>query len=187
MTCIVAVEAVRDSGDNVVVMAGDYLGSNGFTKNLVTQPKVFSHSGMVFGYTSTFRFGQLIEHCLDNNELMLPKPEETYKWLVKRFVPELKSVLKENDYNDGGNALIGIHGQVWEIQSDFSVLRHDLGFGSVGSGEYHAESSILTYLNFISKGIKPTEKQVIEMLDHVFGNVSTFVTSVSSKFSYIVK
>ena len=27
--------------------------SNGFTKKIVTQPKVFSHSGIVFGYTTS--------------------------------------------------------------------------------------------------------------------------------------
>lgn len=186
MTCIIAVEAVDNNGNDVVVMAGDHLGSNGFTKNIVTQPKVFSHSGIVFGYTTSFRFGQLIEHCLDNNELMLPPKENTYKWLVKQFVPELKSILKDNDYTSGGNALVGINGQLWEIQNDFSVLKHDIGFGSVGSGTYHTEAAILTWSKLELNGKKPNVSEVEVMLDHVFETVSTFVTSVSSKYSYVV-
>lgn len=186
MTCIIAVEAVDNNGNDVVVMAGDHLGSNGFTKHLVSQPKVFSHSGMVFGYTTSFRYGQLIEHCLDNNELMLPTKVNTYKWLVRQFVPALKSILKENEYTAGGCALIGLNGELWKIQEDFAVLRYDIGFGSVGSGVYHAEGSILTWSKLELKGKKPNVGEVKLMLDHVFETVSIFVTSVSSKYSYVV-
>jgi len=50
MTCIVAVE----TQDGDAVIAGDFLGSNGFTKNLTSQAKIFEHSSMLFGYYIKF-------------------------------------------------------------------------------------------------------------------------------------
>ena len=91
MTCIMAIE----TSDGNVVIGGDYLGSNGFTKGLYSVPKIFRHSNMIFGYTSTFRFGQIIEHILDDNTLYPPaNSDSTYEWLVKSFIPKLKKSIK---------------------------------------------------------------------------------------------
>ena len=52
MTCIVGLEC-----SDGAVIAGDFCGCNGFTYHTMIPSKVFKHSQMLFGYTSTFRFG----------------------------------------------------------------------------------------------------------------------------------
>jgi ATP-dependent protease HslVU (ClpYQ) peptidase subunit len=183
MTCIVAIE----TKDNNAVIAGDFCGSNGFTRGNVTQPKVFKHSGMMFGYTSTFRFGQIIEHILDDNTLYPPNDHnKTYEWLVRNFIPKLMQVLKAEEYGGGGDAICVINSQVWQIQSDFSVLRPDTGVCAIGSGEYHALSSILTTMLVSNNGDLPKDiNQAWEWLETAYKVTSACIPSVSGKFSML--
>lgn len=181
MTCIVAVEC-KDGA----VIAGDYCGSNGFTRGNVTQSKVFRHSGMMFGYTTSFRFGQIIEYMLDDNTLYPPTDEDkTYEWLVRVFIPKLKSTLKGEDYNSSGNALCVVNGQVWEIQNDFSVLRSTTGVASVGSGEHHMTSSIITQLKCSDNWEQPTMEEAINMIRTSYDIVGEIVPSVSKEHSIL--
>ena len=183
MTCIVGLEC-----SDGAVIAGDFCGSDGFTYQTVVPSKVFKHSKMMFGYTSTFRFGQIIEHIMDDNSLYPPtEKEETYRWLVKTFVPKIQKVLKDEDYNigDGCNAVLVVNGQVWELQNDFSVLRNDVGLCVVGSGLYHAQSSILTQLLMNHKNSKPSITEAVQIVELAYQVTSSFVSSVSSKVQVI--
>ena len=56
MTCITGM--VRDSH---VYMAGDLMGSNGFTGRVYPDSKVFTNGDFIIGYTSSFRMGQILE------------------------------------------------------------------------------------------------------------------------------
>jgi len=178
MTCIVGVEF----GDKAVI-AGDFLGSNGHTKNINMQSKVFEHSGMIFGYTSSFRFGQVLECMLDDNTLYPPtNSNDTYSWLIRNFIPKLKKTLEENDCN-AGVALICINNQIWQLHSDFSVLRNENGVSSVGSGEYHASAAIAAIFNFDKSKKEKFDNKILEIAYKV---TSDMVTSVSNKYNYIL-
>ncbi|MBE0470427.1 MAG: hypothetical protein IBX55_13095 [Methyloprofundus sp.] len=181
MTCIVAIE----TQDNNAVIAGDFCGSDGFKKGNVTSPKIFKHSGMIFGYTSSFRFGQIIEHILDDNTLYPPSDAtKTYEWLVRNFIPKLQKSLKDEEYQGGGDAICIINAQVWQIQSDFSVIRPETGVCAVGSGEYHALSSILTNILLNNDGELPINAvQANYFVLMAYKVTAACVTSVSEKFS----
>lgn len=183
MTCIVGLECLDGA-----VIAGDYCGSDGFTYQTVVPSKVFKHSQMLYGYTSTFRFGQIIEHILDDNTLYPPtEPEQTYRWLVKTFVPKIRQVFKNEDYSieRGCNAVLVVNGQVWELQNDLSVLRNDAGLVVVGSGVYHAQSSILTQLLIHHRNTKPTMDEAEKIIELAYNVTASFVSSVSSKVEMI--
>lgn len=181
MTCIIGVEC-KDG----IVIAGDYLGSNGFTKSLVTQSKIFEHSDILYGYCGSFRYGQLLEICLDNNHLYKPTINDTYSWLIRSFIPELKAVLKEHDCApSSGSAVIGINGQMWELQCDLSVLRSPDGIVSVGSGNFHAISSMKTMLKLHNKPL--TTSKAIEMLDLAYDVIAETNCGVSREFNHIIK
>lgn len=183
MTCIVGLEC-----SDGAVIAGDYCASNSFIYSSMVPPKVFRHSGIVFGYTATFRFGQIIEHVLDNNSLHPPKdPDETYRWLVKDFVPKLQKILTDEEYNKGKgcNAVLILNGQAWELQDDMSVLRNDMGLAVVGSGTYHATSSIITQLLLKYPNKRPTMDEAEEILKTAYYVTASCVTSVSEKCEII--
>lgn len=130
MTCIVGIEI---NGGKVLI-GGDSIGSNGYSKSSYSEAKVFKHSKMIFGYTTSYRFGQILEVLLDDNTLYPPEDSsETYKWLVRVFIPKLKQIIEENGAQSG-TALLGINGQLWLLQEDWAVLRPTSGYYSVGSG-----------------------------------------------------
>ena len=139
MTCIVGLEA-----DGKVFLAGDIQGTGYNNKVVHTQPKVFAKGELVFGYTTSYRFGQLVEHAL-GNPVVPANDDEVYRWLITVMVPQLKAALKDGGFEGGGNALIGVRGQLWELQNDWSVLRSKLGYSAVGSGYEYAHGAMHTY------------------------------------------
>ena len=144
MTCIVGLEM-----NGKVLMGGDIQGTGGNNKVVHTQPKVFNKKGVLFGFTTSYRFGQILEHGLADP--VIPEDDgDIYRWLITVLIPDIRNALKMNNYETGGNCLIGVKGQLWELQNDFSVLRSIRGFGSVGSGYEYAMGSLHTSLAVIA-------------------------------------
>lgn len=131
MTCIVGIE-----NQGKVYIGGDVQGSSANHKIIHTQPKVFSRNGVIFGYTSSYRFGQLIEH--EVKDPFSPPKNDVYRWLVTCLIPSIKMTLESNGYTEGGTCLIGVHDELWRMENDFSVLRSVRGYDSVGSGNEYA-------------------------------------------------
>lgn len=173
MTCIVGVEV-----GNKVVLAGDIQGSGGNNKVIHTQPKVFKNGKMGFGYTTSYRFGQLIEHSI-TKEFVPESPDLIYPWLIKEFVPHCQKTLETGGYSGGGNALIGVNGQLWELQGEFSILRSTKGFNAVGSGYEYALAAMHTHFNGVDLS-KELPESVIPVLREVMETVSTYCPTVGS-------
>lgn len=179
MTCIVGLEC-----SDGAIIAGDFCGSDGFSYQTMVPSKVFKHSGMMFGYTSTFRFGQIIEHILNNNTLHPPtNVEDTYRWLVMEFVPRLRQVLVDSNYTieRGCNAVVVVNSQAWELQNDLSILRNDAGLCTVGCGCDHSEASILTQLLTKFPDRRPTMEEAKPIVELAFKVSGSFLTGVSEK------
>lgn len=155
MTCIVGLEY-----DGRVLIGGDIQGTGWNNKVVHTQPKVFNKKGVIFGFTTSYRFGQLIEHGLPD-PVVPEDPNEVYRWLITNIVPAIKKSLKEGEFDKGGNCLIGVQGQLWELQDDFSVLRSVKGYNSVGSGYEYAVGSMFTQMNAIPPRTLEEAKTII--------------------------
>jgi ATP-dependent protease HslVU (ClpYQ) peptidase subunit len=154
MTCIVGLEA-----NGKVFLGGDIQGTGWNNKVVHTQPKVFNKKGVIFGYTTSYRFGQILEHGLQDP--VIPEDEtDIYRWLITTVVPDIRSALKAADYEGGGNCLIGVKGQLWELQNDFSVLRSVKGYGAVGSGYEYAMGSLFTQIAMHGK-VQNTETPIL--------------------------
>lgn len=71
--------------DGKVWIGGDSAGVGGLNLETRTDPKVFVNGDFLFGYTSSFRMGQILEH-----EFSPPKPyegEQGMPFMVKLFIP----------------------------------------------------------------------------------------------------
>jgi|CXWL01.1.fsa_nt_gi hypothetical protein len=145
MTLIVGlVEKTEEK--SIIHMGADSLGSNGFTKMVCDTPKMFRVKDFLIGCTGTYRMCQLLRHTLRP-----PHHEDGVKpidYLVKELIPAIQSLFENAKYSEveksvqsGGNFLIGYRGQLYEVQSDFSVLEVACGYNAVGSGEYLAMGS----------------------------------------------
>ena len=141
MTCIIAYKQ-----DGKVYMAGDSAGVAGHDIRTRKDPKVFVNQGMAYGFTTSFRMGQILmnfnrpKHAIDSTE-----PISDYQYLTGLFMDAIikefrdKGYAKEKDSQiSGGNFLIGYHGEIYEICDDFQVGIVDSDFACVGCGENYA-------------------------------------------------
>ena len=144
MTCVVGIEH-----EGIAYLAGDTLGADGWAEIDRTDAKVFTRqtansdngacpTNVAFGFTTSYRMGQLLHHVLD----MPAGPHgEIEAWLVRELIPAVRSCLTDNGYTkidsnreENGDFIVGVHGEVWRIASDLQVGRSRCGYAAVGSG-----------------------------------------------------
>ena len=175
MTCIVGLEQegkVYMGGDSAAVVNGNL--------QLSDTPKVFKKDELLIGYTWSFRMGQILQYAKT-----YPKQKEhpdNYTYLIKSFVPYLRDIFKdagwlevEKSREEGGQFLVGIRGELFEINSDFSVLKMVDGFDAVGSGSHYALGALRILKHNTDK--EPTIKVGLALEAAAY-----FSTSVSSPF-----
>ena len=164
MTCIIG---FVDKQNNCVWIGADSLGSNGYTKSINTQHKVFHHDifkNVVMGSTTTFRHIDLLKY----SENLFPEldfykeTEIDHKYMVKTFIPNLitlfqKNIYSEGDTNKGANFLLGAKNQLFVIQNDYSVLVPERGFAAVGCGDSVAMGSLITTTKYFNDSISPAD------------------------------
>lgn len=192
MTCIIAY-----TNGNSSFIAGDKLGSNGFTKSVMVEPKIFekkfikvdenginrTEETIAMGGTTSFRMLQLLDH-----KLVLPeqaKGTSTIQYLVHQVIPAIRALFKEEwGHRDttqeiGGGQFIILHNHViYEVQEDFSVLQPKTDITSVGSGTYHAIAAMQAFLI----AIEETDIALVDHVTDIFKIVSNNVTSVSAEY-----
>lgn len=137
MTCIVGF-----TQDGFTYMGADSCGGNGYTARPYANSKLFKRNGIVIGFTSSYRMGQLLEHADGFPEGLPDNPDEHFPWMVNTLIPAVRTILsegglakKENEVESGGEFLVGTPGELFKVQSDYSVLTPLDGMGAVGSGD----------------------------------------------------
>lgn len=135
MTCIVG---LVENGN--VYIGGDSAGVSSLSVTVRNDRKVFKNGEMVFGFTSSFRMGQLLNHSLTVPDH--PSGMPIQKYMVTLFVDAVRECLQEGGYarkiNEGevaGTFLVGYQGKLFTIESDYQVGENLLGYASVGCGE----------------------------------------------------
>jgi ATP-dependent protease HslVU (ClpYQ) peptidase subunit len=140
MTCIVGIEH-----DEKVWIGGDSAGSDGMSLTIRADEKVWADKGFVFGFTGSFRMGQLLRYklvlALERHEVPADDAAAEIKYMSTAFIDSVRTVLKEGGYakvengnESGGVFLVGWRGKLYQVHSDFQVGRAAQGFGAIGSG-----------------------------------------------------
>lgn len=141
MTCIVGV--IKEGH---VWMAGDLMGSNGYTHKVYPDTKVFQNGEFIFGYCGSFRVGQILQYNWEQPPRMEGMTDREYLQLdvIESFRTTLANYgvgeFREGEHQ-GGNFLIGYRGGLYEMQPNFSILKNE-DFASIGSGSYHADAAL---------------------------------------------
>lgn len=144
MTCIAGL--VGDDGK--VYIGGDSAGVSGWSITPRADAKVFKRGEWAFGFTSSFRMGQLIRYSLE-----LPKPphraRDLDRWLATTFVDALRHTLREGglaeikyEVETGGTFLMGLRGRLFVVDGDYQVGESRLGFAAVGCGRDEARGAL---------------------------------------------
>src|SRR5262249_25546320 len=92
----------------------------------------------VFGFTDSFRMGQLIRYAFDP-----PSPTERLdKFMATTFIDALRTCLKEGGYarkeseqESAGTFLVGVAGRPFRSGSDYQVGESVDAYDAVGSGD----------------------------------------------------
>lgn len=178
MTCIAGIEFAGK-----IYIAGDVQGTGWNNKVLHTQPKVFNKSGVLFGYAGSYRFGQILEHQLPDP--VIPNEEsQIYRWLISVLIPDIKKATADSEYEEGPACLIGVRGQLWQLQSDWSVLRSVKGYDTLGSGSEYAAGAIYSLLRFTPPN---SEDDLIRILKTSISAAGTFSPSVGIDSTVLVQ
>lgn len=133
MTAIVGLVAGND-----VHIGGDSAGVAGYRLSVRADTKVFRRGPYLFGFTTSFRMGQLIRYAFD-----VPRPAKRKldSFMATTFVDALRDCLKkggwarkDNDREEGGDFLVGLRGRLYTIHEDYQVAKAADGFAAVGCG-----------------------------------------------------
>lgn len=156
MTCIVGLVE-----NNKIYIGGDSAGVAGYYLIKRADEKVFKKGEFVFGFTSSFRMGQLIRY-----KLSIPKVEEGQDiddYLYTKFIDSVIKCFKDNQYAQikeneifGGCFLFGFRGNLYTVESDFQIGKPMNNFAAVGCGQDIALGCMYGLQN--NKSMKPKDK-----------------------------
>jgi hypothetical protein len=165
-TCIAALKT-----GNGVWMIGDSAGVDpqSLSIRIVSGKKVFLKTDsngqeFGFGYTSSFRMGQLIQYSLTVPPV--PAKGDLQDYMCTTFVEALRTCLKDGGYTKisdnqetGGYFLVGTAGRIFEIQSDFQVCETVEDYAAVGCGDDLALGSLFsTQDNHLDEAMQPWDR-----------------------------
>lgn len=159
MTCIVGIEYKGN-----VYIGCDSAQSDGHFISAVDSPKIFTTGPLTFGYTTSFRFADLLQY-----NLSLPARSEDIvddkQYLVATAVAAIRETLHkggfssiENNRESGGTALVIYKNKLYTMQDDFSIVRDTDRYASCGSGRNYALGSLAT-----TQGMKVEAEQRVRL------------------------
>jgi ATP-dependent protease HslVU (ClpYQ) peptidase subunit len=179
MTCIIGL--VDGNGD--IYMGADSAGVSGFDIRERKDSKIFIKGNMIFGFTSSFRMGQIIQYKLNIPEQSQKLSD--YEYMCTAFIDAVIRSLKEcgyatinNNEVSGGIFLVGYKGNLYKVESDFQVGQLQQQFDSCGCGEYYALGAL-----YILMGLQPDSPK--DNINTALTVASTYSSGVSMPFNII--
>lgn len=145
MTCIAGLVH-----DGKVYIGGDSAGANSsWDLTIRADPKVFAIDEWIFGFTTSFRMGQLIRYAFRPPPMASRHDDDLHRYMCVDFVNGLRQCLKDggyarkdNEVESGGSLLVGAHGHLYSIQDDYQVSEAADGYAAVGCGASVAAGSL---------------------------------------------
>lgn len=135
MTCIVGLKH-----EGIVWIGGDSAGVAGLSITTRKDPKVFVRDKVIFGFTSSFRMGQLLMQ-----KMRVPKRHadtDTYEYMITDFIDAVRTCFTEggfkkveNAVEQGGCFLVGHAGRLFKVEGDFQVGEALGDYDAAGCGE----------------------------------------------------
>lgn len=158
MTCIVGLVH-----EEKVYIGGDSAGVAGLALSVRADAKVFRNGPMIFGFTTSFRMGQLLRYGFTPPEY--DDRKDLMKYMVTTFVDEVRKCLKDGGFatkekegEEGGTFLVGFRGQLFHVDSDYQVGQERDGIYAVGCGHPIARGAL-----FASAGLPPRDRLTLAL------------------------
>lgn len=144
-----------------VWIGGDSAGSGGWDITVRADQKVFRNGEFLFGFTSSFRMGQLLRYSFD------PPPQkegqDIYAFMVTDFINAVRTCLKdggfagkEKEAESGGTFLVGYRSRLFCVQDDYQVAENLDGYDGCGCARDIVRGAL-----FATSGREPTERMTL--------------------------
>lgn len=133
---VTAIVGLVDKGR--VFVGGDSAGVDDLALTVRADTKVFRTGPYLFGFTTSFRMGQLIRYAL-----VPPEPKGRLdRFMSTVFIDSLRDCLKaggwarkDNEREEGGTFLVGVRGRLFTVYGDYQVASAADGYAAVGCGD----------------------------------------------------
>lgn len=143
-----------------VHIGGDSAAIGGDSITIRTDPKVFTHPQVqpgrpeqpdfwVFGYTTSYRMGQILQHAFTPPDL--PDGEDLHRFMCTTFVDAMRETFKhagwardDSGVEETGTFLVGVKGRLFVIDEDYQVGEPADSYAAVGCGDDLALGSLHT-------------------------------------------
>lgn len=142
MTCIAGV-----AHEGHVWLGGDSAGVSEYDLTVRRDEKVFRSGEFLFGFTDSFRMGQLLRYSLALPDLRL-LDDDVPRFMATSFVNAVRDCLKAGGYAEthdsaerGGTFLVGFRGRLFRVGGDYQVGEAAAGYDAVGCGYAYASGS----------------------------------------------
>ena len=168
MTCIAA---IAEKGK--VYVGADSAGVYKLDIVIRADEKVFKNGECLFGFTSSFRMGQLLRYKFKIPDKPSKMNEDVF--INTLFIDGIRKCLKDGGYAEidnnqekGGEFIVGYKGGIYHIESDYQVARPVELFSACGCGESYA----LAVLH-VTKNLSPQNRirKALQTAEHFSGGV----------------
>lgn len=177
MTCIAAI-----AEEGRVWIGADSAGVSGWSLTIQRNPKVFRNGQFLFGFTDSFRMGQLLAYALVPPERSADVTIE--RFMATTFVDAVRVTLKEGGYarkehdaETAGTFLVGYQGRLFRVCSDYQVGESACGFDACGCSEDVARGSLFT-----SRGLVASPEDRLRL---ALGAAESFSAGVRGPFNVL--
>lgn len=137
MTTIVGV--VKNG--HVILGADSQVTSNARPNNHSRMQKITDNNGYLIAGSGDSTPCDIMQHIFNPPIPTAAEKKDLYKFMIVEFVPCMRKVLSDNDYkldssnpDNGFSMLFAYNGEIFQIDSDFSVLLNGEGIYGIGSG-----------------------------------------------------
>lgn len=178
MTCIVG---LKHKGN--LYIGGDSAGVGGYKIESRVDPKVHEVGPFLFGFTTSFRMGQLLGHSFVPPKH--PRNMPIHKFMVTKFIDAVRDCLKDGGYaqtrngeETGGTFIVGYKGHLFTVYDDYQIAETSDDYCAVGCGEDIAKGAM-----FASRNIIPVERvrQALQAAAHFSAGVRSPFLIVKQK------
>jgi ATP-dependent protease HslVU (ClpYQ) peptidase subunit len=136
--------------------------------------KVFINQNFIFGFTSSFRMGQLLRYSFSPPGQV--QDQDLNEYMVTTFIDAVRDCLKEggfqekeNEVESGGTFLVGHQGHLFTVDSDYQVGESLDGYDAVGCGGQIAKGSLFSTKDLIDQEYRI--KLALQAAEHHSGGV----------------
>lgn len=161
MTCIVGVKT-----DEGIFIGGDSFGGNELVAGVYKTPKVFGKPkigrthAMIFGFTTSWRMGQILQNMPD---IRKPSEKTDLEFIASDWINMVREHMETGGYNldeggreEFGSVILGYNNSLYEISPDYGVIEPFYNYAATGSAVRTAYGSLAT--TEVMKKVSPQDR-----------------------------